>query len=77
MKLYFGNKLSVPNQKCHPDWSAAEWRDLQFNGLVLKMFFLVPAENQGVPHIPDFVWSSVGFPDLMRLSIKKGAHAAL
>jgi hypothetical protein len=24
---------------CHPDRSVAEWRDLQFNGPVLEMFF--------------------------------------
>jgi hypothetical protein len=24
---------------CHPDRSVAQWRDLQFNGPVLEMFF--------------------------------------
>jgi hypothetical protein len=31
--------------------------------------------NQGAPHTPDFRWSSVGSANLMRLALKKGAHA--
>ena len=35
-----------------------------------------PDEGQ-VPHIPDFLLNLMGSTNFMRLSLKKGAHAAL
>jgi hypothetical protein len=31
--------LSVRKQNCHPDRSVAKWRDLQFSGPLLEMFY--------------------------------------
>jgi hypothetical protein len=36
-----------------------------------------PPTNRRVPHTPDFLWSSVGSLNFMRLSLKRGAHAVL
>jgi hypothetical protein len=35
------------------------------------------ATKPRVPHTPDFLWSSMDSVNLMRLSLKKGAHAIL
>jgi len=49
--------INLPSENysplCHPDRSAAQWRDLQFDGPVLEMFLGTP----GAPLIllqPDF-----------------------
>ena len=39
--------------------------------------FSFPREQNRVPHIPDFLRCFVGSLNFMRLSLKKGAHAAL
>jgi hypothetical protein len=36
-----------------------------------------PFSKRWVPHIPDFLLSSVGSVNFMRLSLKKGAHATV
>jgi hypothetical protein len=75
---------------CHPDRSAAQWRDLRW------LFRLSPPchpertrgaswESNGpasctnnkrwVPHCPDFLWRLVALIHSMRLSLMKGAHA--
>jgi hypothetical protein len=36
-----------------------------------------PPTNRRVPHTPDFLWSSVGSLNFMRLSLKRGAHEVL
>ena len=42
-----------------------------------KLLNSIPATNRWVPHTPDFLLSSVDPENLMRLSLTKGAHAAL
>ena len=36
-----------------------------------------PVTNLRVPHTPDFLWNSMDSVNLMRLSLKRGAHAIL
>jgi hypothetical protein len=37
---------------CHPDRSAAEWRDLQFNGPLMEMFSPLKGDGNGPPKQP-------------------------
>jgi hypothetical protein len=58
--LFSGSALSP---LCHPDRSAAQWRDLRFSGPFLEMFF-----DRGVMGL----WPAFGLPKVM----KNGSYSA-
>jgi hypothetical protein len=37
--------LEAPRSPCHPDRSAAQWRDLRFGGSFLEMLFESPSRD--------------------------------
>jgi hypothetical protein len=45
---------------CHPDRSVAQWRDLQFCGPLVEMFFSIPLKNRAPGSEPGVVAPSCG-----------------
>ena len=68
--MHRGNTIWRPKQKCHPDRSEAQWRDLLFprpvttlNGIVAVPFV--------IPSVPGFPASQLSPAPLMWFSLKR------
>jgi hypothetical protein len=58
-------------QRCHPDRSVAKWRDLQFRGPLLEMFFVFKLRDVGYPSLPSKLRRFIArLPGERRASIK-------